>query len=81
MIKRPPNAPEVQEKATLFRPQLGDELEGMLQDFCESHHEGSMTAVVRRAVKAFIESDLARNEGVREAYEALRRSRQRRGKS
>lgn len=60
---------------TPFRPALGDEVEGMLEDFCEAHHLANATEVVRRAVRRFIENDLARNEGARDAYDALRRTR------
>ena len=60
-----------------FRPELGEEVTGMIEDFCIAHHEANATEVVRKAVKAFIPVDTARNEGVKLVYEALQEVRRR----
>jgi hypothetical protein len=58
-----------------FRPDLGQEVIEMLEDFCNSHHESNATEVVRKAVRAFIPRDLLLNDGARVAYEALQANR------
>lgn len=58
-----------------FRPDLGKELIEMLDDFCDAHHDANATAVVRKAIRQFIESDIAVNDGVRKAYEKARTAR------
>lgn len=65
------------DKPTPKRPALDEKTEGMLADFCEAHHEANPTAVVNRAVRRFILDDVSKNEGVRAAYEALQRQRER----
>ncbi len=72
MIKRDD---EKRDKQTPFRPQLGEEIEGMLVDFCDAHHEANMSEVVRRAVRRFIQTDITKNDGVRDVFEALQRKR------
>ena len=58
-----------------FRPDLGPEVIGMLEDFCNAHHEANATEVVRKAVRAFIPKDLAMNDGAMAVYDALQASR------
>jgi hypothetical protein len=58
-----------------FRPDLGNEVIEMLEDFCNAHHDSNATEVVRKAIRAFIPRDLAMNEGARIAYDALRANR------
>lgn len=60
-----------------FRPDLGEEVTGMIEDFCIAHHEANATETVRKAVKAFIPRDLHLNEGARLVYEALQAARKR----
>jgi hypothetical protein len=67
------------ETKTPRRPVLDDETYGMLQDFCEAHHESNGTAVANKAVRAFIKGDLATNDGVRAVYDALRAKRAEKG--
>jgi hypothetical protein len=43
-----------------------------------AHHTASVKAVLHKAVRAFIDTDLAKNQGVREEFEALRRARRER---
>lgn len=55
-----------------FRPDVGQEVAEMLEDFCEAHHEANPTEVVRKAVRDFIERDIAMNDGIHAAYRAAR---------
>ena len=55
-----------------FRPDVGQEVAEMLEDFCEAHHEANPTEVVRKAVRDFILRDVAMNDGIRAAYQAAR---------
>jgi hypothetical protein len=59
-----------------FRPDIGSEVVDMLEDYCDAHDESNPTEVVRRALQRYIESNVARNDGVRDAYDALRRARE-----
>ena len=60
-----------------FRPDIGQEVAEMLEDFCEAHHEANATEVVRKAVRDFILRDTAMNDGIRAAYQAARVARNR----
>lgn len=59
-----------------FRPDLGSEIAGMLEDFCNAHHDANATEVVRKAVRDFIMRDLVINEGAKRAYDALQAKRE-----
>ena len=65
------------EKTTPLRPQLGAEIEAMLEDFCAAHHGANASEVVRKAVRDFIMRDIATNEGAKRAYDAAQAARQR----
>jgi hypothetical protein len=54
---------------------LGEELDGMLEDFCTAHHGASPLEVTKRALRDFIERDIAGNGGVRKEYERLQQQR------
>ena len=60
------------------RYQLGDPIDDELEDFCKAMLDAKQSAVMRAAVSVFIKAELARNEGVRERYEELRRARRER---
>jgi hypothetical protein len=47
-------------------------------NFLAAHHTASVKAVLHKAVRDFIDADLAKNQGVREDFEALRRARRER---
>lgn len=57
------------------RLDLDEPLASEFADFLTAHHTASGKAVLHKAIRAFIDNDLAKNQGVREEYEALRRSR------
>jgi len=61
-----------------FRPDLGQEVIEIIEDFCNAHHEANATEVVRKAVRDFIPRDLLVNEGAKRTYEALQAARKRR---
>lgn len=63
------------------RLDLEEPLASEFADFLAAHHMASGKAVLHKAIRAFIENDLARNVGVREEYEALRRVRRERNGS
>lgn len=63
------------DRADPGRYRLGDPVDGELADFCAAMLEAKQSAVIRAAVSAFILAELARNEGVRQRYEELRRAR------
>lgn len=50
----------------------------MLDDYCEALDDANKTTVVRKAVRAYISNNLARNEGAREKFTDLQHSRARR---
>ena len=57
------------------RLDLDEPLKTDLGDFLTAHDDASQRTVVHRAIRAYIENDLARNQGVRERYEEIRRAR------
>jgi hypothetical protein len=54
---------------------LGPPFDGMLADLCEAKDDASATSVIRRALAAYIESECAQNEGMRQRYEELQKRR------
>lgn len=58
-----------------FRPDIGQEVSEMLEDFCNAHHDSNPTEVVRKALRDFINRDIAVNDGIRIAYQAAQRVR------
>ena len=65
-------------RSTGSRLDLDEPLAGEYEDFLKAHHTASSKDVLHKAIRAFIDADLARNYGVREEYEALRRARRER---
>jgi hypothetical protein len=65
-------------RSTGSRLDLDEPLASEFADFLAAHHTASVKAVLHKAVRAFIDADLARNQGVREEFEALRRARRER---
>jgi hypothetical protein len=57
------------------RINLGEPLDGMLQDFCEAHYKSPQTEIIRAALRAFIENALDREPEMRKRYEAARAER------
>ena len=62
-------------RSTGSRLPLDEPLKSDFDDFLKVHHLASSKEVIQRALRAFIDADLAKNAGVREEYEALRRAR------
>jgi hypothetical protein len=48
----------------------------MLADFCEAHHTANALEITKRALRAFILTDLAENEGIKREYDRLQKLRQ-----
>jgi hypothetical protein len=65
-------------RSTGSRLPLDEPLRTDFDDFLKAHHMASSKEVIQKALRAFIEADLAKNAGVREEYEALRRARRQR---
>jgi hypothetical protein len=65
-------------RSTGSRLDLDEPLASEFADFLAAHHTASVKAVLHKAVRAFIDADLAKNQGVREEFEALRRVRRER---
>ena len=65
-------------RSTGSRLGLDPPLRYEFDDFLKAHHLASSKEVIHKAIRAFIEADLAKNAGVREEYEALRRARRQR---
>jgi hypothetical protein len=65
-------------RSTGSRLDLDEPLGTEFADFLAAHHSASVKAVLHKAVRAFIDADLAKNQGVREEFEALRRARRER---
>ena len=66
----PPNSPRA---GARFRP--GEPRDGELAEFCAAMFDASQSTVIAAAVSAFINAELAKNEGIRERYEKLGRAR------
>ncbi len=64
--------------ATGARFRLGDPLDEHLADFCTANWDCSATSVIRAAVKAYIEAQLAASQEMRNRYEEARRKREQR---
>jgi hypothetical protein len=60
------------------RLDLDEPLASQFADFLTAHHLASGKSVLQKAISAFIEDDLAKNQGVREEYEALQQARKER---
>lgn len=60
------------------RLDLDEPLASDFADFLTAHHIASVKAVLHKSIRAFIEDDLAKNQGVHEEYEELRRVRRER---
>lgn len=54
---------------------LGEPWDGMLADFCAAHYGAPQSRVIRDAVKALIEAEIARNPDIRARYEQARADR------
>ena len=65
-------------RSTGSRLDLDEPLAGEYEDFLKAHHTASSKDVLQKAIRAFIEADLANNQGVREEYDTLRRARRER---
>jgi hypothetical protein len=65
-------------RTTGSRLDLDEPLRSDFDNFLKAHHAASSKEVVHKAIRAFMEADLAKNAGVREEYEALRRARRER---
>lgn len=65
-------------RSTGSRLDLDEPLASEYGDFLKAHHTASSKDVLHKAIRAFIDTDLAKNQGVREEYEALRRARRER---
>jgi hypothetical protein len=65
-------------RSTGSRLDLDEPLASEFADFLAAHHMASTKVVLHKALRAFIDADLARNQGVREEYEALQRVRRER---
>lgn len=62
-------------RSTGSRLDLDEPLASEFADFLAAHHTASVKAVLHKAVRDFIDADLAKNQGVREEFEALRHAR------
>jgi hypothetical protein len=62
-------------RSTGSRLDLDEPLATDFADFLAAHHSASGKAVLHKAIRAFIDADLAKNQGVREEFEALQRAR------
>lgn len=62
-------------KTTGDRYKLGEPVAGKLSDFCAANFNPPEIEVIRVALDQFIESELERNEGMRERYVAARKKR------
>lgn len=60
------------------RFRLGEPLDSHLADFCSANWDCSATSVIRAAVKAYIDRQLADSKEMRDRYEEARRKRERR---
>ena len=59
-----------------FRLDLGERLDGMLEDFCESFFGADKTKVIRAALDEFIPAKVDENPERGELYHRLRQRRQ-----
>jgi hypothetical protein len=57
------------------RLDLDEPLKGQLADFLAAHHGASQKDVLHDAIRAYIKSDLEKNQGVKEEYEKLQAAR------
>jgi hypothetical protein len=62
-------------RTTGARFRLGDPLDSDLTDFCAANWDCSATSVIRDAVRAYIDAQLADNEGMQQRYAEARRKR------
>ncbi len=51
--------------------QLGDQLDASLGAFCEAQYGANKSEVIRSALRALIERDLASSSDLRKRYEAI----------
>ena len=58
-----------------IRIELGDEVKGMLEDFCAVNYDSNQTEVIRRALRKFIRAELSRDDEKRRDYEKLQATR------
>jgi hypothetical protein len=65
-------------RSTGSRLDLDEPLASEYEDFLKAHHNASSKDILHKAIRAFIDADLANNQGVRDEYEALRRARRER---
>ena len=54
---------------------LGDETEGLLQDFCEAHYGAPEVRILREAVKFFVNESLDAEPILKKRFEAARQQR------
>ena len=54
---------------------LGDEVEGLLQDFCEAHYGAPEVRILRESVKFFVDESLSAEPEVKKRFEAARQQR------
>ncbi len=55
--------------------ELGEELRASLGDFCEAHYGAPQSRIVREALKAFIEAQLAAEPELRKRFDWARKTR------
>jgi hypothetical protein len=57
------------------RLDLDEPLKSDFADYLAAKDDASVKTVVHRAIRAYMDADLDKNEGVKERYEELRRAR------